>query len=460
MIVIDPGTYKVHGLNITKNITFQGNGNPREIVFDGEQLSSIILVRNKDVHVTFKNITFINGLTRNFGGAISMETGNVYVDNCIFNGNTALQNTNAGAISNYGTMENRAYLFVNNTLFINNHADHDGGAVTTCYAYSEIYNSIFINNTAKRDGGAVRVSVYGVCDVSNCTFMYNHADEWAGAYYSWASNSRVDNCIFLNNTAGTNGGALMASGNITVTNSIIVNNTAGETGGSLYIQPPMFDETTVIKLNNNIIAGNDAPLGKEIYIIWNQTKHLFTNFNDNDWGDTDPTDPSVIDPDGVTKRSKVTRTIKSDLLDNMDLSPLNEYSDLLEDYFPEGYFSGEPENNQSKVPSNDNKPKNNANKNISQPNNANSTNENLINTNTSVANQETVETQTSKSSYSLTNTTSNVGADDGEKPKVSEITKKERNVSKSSELNYYALILIPVLAILIGFGMRKKRNEE
>ncbi|WP_155930830.1 hypothetical protein [Methanobrevibacter oralis] len=39
-------------------------------------------------------------------------------------------------------MENRSYLFVNNSLFINNHADHDGGAITTCYASSEIYNCV------------------------------------------------------------------------------------------------------------------------------------------------------------------------------------------------------------------------------------------------------------------------------------------------------------------------------
>ena len=66
-------------------------------------------------------------------------------------------------------MENRSYLFVNNSLFINNHADHDGGAITTCYASSEIYNCVFINNSAHRDGGAIRVSVYGKSYVSDCT---------------------------------------------------------------------------------------------------------------------------------------------------------------------------------------------------------------------------------------------------------------------------------------------------
>lgn len=85
--------------------------------------------------------------------------------------------TNAGAISNYGDEKHKSYLFVNNSLFLGNHADHDGGVVTTCYANSDIYNSVFINNSAHRDGGAIRVSVYGYGNVEDCIFIYNHADE-------------------------------------------------------------------------------------------------------------------------------------------------------------------------------------------------------------------------------------------------------------------------------------------
>lgn len=59
--------------------------------------------------------------------------------------------------------------------------------------------------------------------------MYNHADEWGGAYYSWSGTSNVNRCVFINNTAGTNGGAIMISGNFRLTNSIIVNNSAKQT---------------------------------------------------------------------------------------------------------------------------------------------------------------------------------------------------------------------------------------
>ena len=339
VISIEPGTYKIHNIKITKNITLQGKGNPKDIIIDGEKQSSIFLIRSPNVYVTFKNITFINGLTDNFGGAISSETGHIYVDNCIFINNTALKETNAGAISNYGTKENRGYLFVNNSLFINNHADHDGGAITTCYANSDIYNSVFINNSAVRDGGAIRVSVYGYGNVQDCIFMFNHADEWGGAYYSWSGESNIERCIFMNNTAGTNGGAVMVSGNINIEDSIIVNNDGGETGGSFYIQQPMYDTKTTINVHNNIITNNTSPYGKEIFIKWWDSYNLYTRFDDNDWGDEDPNDSSINDPDNVTSRSKVSKTIKSNLFSRLNVDLLNRYMDLLGDFFTEDSFN-------------------------------------------------------------------------------------------------------------------------
>ena len=333
-ILIEQGNYKLSNIQLTKSITLQGKGDARNVVIDGEKKSSIFLIRSPNVHVTFKNITFINGQTNNFGGAICSETGHVTVDNCIFINNTALDETNAGAISNYGTKKSRGYLLVNNSLFINNHADHDGGAITTCYADSYIYNSVFINNSAIRDGGAIRVSVFGFGYVEDCIFMFNHADEWGGAYYSWSGESDIRRCIFMNNTAGTNGGAVMVSGNINLQDSIIVNNKGGETGGSFYIQQPMYDSKTVINVHDNIITNNSSPYGKEIFIKWDDIHNLYTQFDNNDWGDEDPNDSAINDPNNVTSRIKVSKTIKSNLFERLSVDLLSRYEDLLKDFFP------------------------------------------------------------------------------------------------------------------------------
>ena len=455
-ILINPGTYYLHDINIAKNITLQGNGNPSEIIFDGENKSSILLVRSDAVHLTLKNITFINAYTDGFGGAVSMETGHVYVDNCNFINNTA--GVNAGGISNYGTDEERGYLLVNNSLFVNNYAGHDGGAVTTCYASSDIYNSVFIANSAHRDGGAIRVSVFGYGNVENCTFMYNHADEWGGAYYSWASNSNINRCIFMNNTAGTNGGAVMISGNMTLTNSIIVNNTSNETGGSFYIQQPMFNATTVMNIHDNLITNNTSPLGKEIYISWKTVKLLFTKFNNNDWGDEDPTDSSIIDPDHVTTRSKVTSTKKSNLLDILSLDILNRYSDVLKDYFPEGYFDGDDDDaNQESYDSGETSEANV----ISNENYIAIQNQTAvaIQSKSTAANNITNQANQTDSNVINVNGTSDVGSDLKDMSKASELIKHSPSKTiKSFSIGAIIFAIIAIIALIYGYKRNKNEN--
>ena len=468
-ITLTPGTYKVHNIELTRNITLQGNGNPEDIIIDGEKSSSIFLIRSPNVHVTFKNITFINGLTDNFGGAISMETGNVYVDNCIFINNTALEDTNAGAISNYGTNEHRGYLFVNNSLFINNHADHDGGAITTCYANSDIYNCVFINNSAHRDGGAIRVSIFGYGNVQDCIFMFNHADEWGGAYYSWSGESNIERCIFMNNTAGTNGGAVMVSGNINIEKSIIVNNDGGETGGSFYIQQPMYDTKTVINVHDNIITNNTSPYGKEIFILWKDSYNLYPQFDDNDWGDEDPNDSSVNDPNNVTQRSKVSNTIKSNLFNELTIDLLYLYKDILKSYFPDDSLdelrkqfpntktydennekiADEKTNTQKTNPLVKNEP-NDQKKTTTNPNATTDT----LNMNTDSPSQKIIASSENKLVYG--NSTSH-----GKMDKAYELNETGGSVAKqaNSDIKYF-IVLVAIALILLAIGYKRDKKLE
>jgi predicted outer membrane repeat protein len=465
-ILIEPGTYKIHNIKITKNLTLQGNGNARDIIIDGEEKSSIFLIRSQDVHITFKNITFINGLTHSFGGAISIETGNVYVDECIFANNTALSDTNAGAISNYGTKDNKGYLFVNNSLFINNHADHDGGAITTCYANSDIYNCVFINNSACRDGGAIRVSVKGYGNVQDCIFMFNHADEWGGAYYSWSGESNIERCIFMNNTAGTNGGAVMVSGDINIQDSIIVNNKGGETGGSFYIQNPMYNTKTVMNIRNNLITNNSSPYGKEIYINWERAYayNLYTQFDDNDWGDEDPNDSSVNDPDEITARSKVSKTVKSNLFERLNVDLLGKYEDLLKGYFPDDSLDNLKE--QFKAPEENNNK--NDNSNTKKVSNASKTTDDLeyeMESNTDNENDKTSTDSNTESELTHTTSTNQLiygnSTSHGENDKAYELNETGGSVAKQIKSNIiYIIALIAITLILLAIGYKRNRRLE
>ena len=450
VILIEKGTYKIHNIKITKNITLQGHGDPRDVIIDGENKSSIFLIRDPDVYVTFKNITFINGLTDNFGGAISIETGHVTVDNCIFINNTASDNTNAGGISNYGNSKNRGYLLLTNSLFVNNHADHDGGAVTTCYADSYIYNCVFISNSAHRDGGAIRVSISGYGYVENCIFMFNHADEWGGAYYSWSGESDIRNCIFMNNTAGTNGGAVMVSGNINLEHSIILNNDGGETGGSFYIQQPMYNKKTVINVHDNLITNNTSPLGKEIFISWKNTENLYTQFDNNDWGDENPNNSSVIDPNNVTTRSKVSSTIKSNLFAKLNVDLLTKYQDLIGNYFQNNSLNDlKKQFDDAKAESQKNKA--NTDSNVKQKSNKTDKDSDILTNTTS---------ESVKDTFSDNKITVGNSLDVGEDKKAYELNKTGKSASKQNDIDLrYVVFGTIIVFILLIIGYRRQKNE-
>ena len=459
VILIEPGTYNLNNIELKKSITLQGNGNPRDIIIDGEEKSGIFLIRSASVHVTFKNLTFINGRTHHFGGAISNEKGRMTVDNCIFINNTALSNTNAGGISNYGVQKERGYLHITNSIFINNHADHDGGAITTCYADSYIYNCVFINNSAHRDGGAIRVSVFGYGDVQDCIFMFNHADEWGGAYYSWSGESNINRCIFMNNTAGTNGGAVMVSGNINLENSIIVNNNGGETGGSFYIQQPMYNTKTTINVRNNIITNNTSPLGKEIFIKWDDAYNLYTNFNNNDWGDEDPNNSSVNDPNNVTPRSKVSSTIKSNLFSILNVDLLDRYGDLLKDFFTNESLKSL----KSQFKKEDNKTQNN-NENHQKSSDKKSSKSKKTNAETDSAEENTnsvTDSQITVSEKINDQIVAGNSSAHGEDDKAYELNETHHSVAKQASFDIRKIVVIIALVlILLAIGYKRFKKEE
>lgn len=82
-ILIEPGTYKLHGINITKNISLQGNGNPHEVMKVRMNTIDITIPLNNKYKVgdrllaliSYDNIFIMNSLQKssirnNFKGTI------------------------------------------------------------------------------------------------------------------------------------------------------------------------------------------------------------------------------------------------------------------------------------------------------------------------------------------------------------------------------------------------------
>lgn len=240
-------------------IEFVGLG---KAVIDGNYSTSFATV-NDGVY-KFHNISFINnyksGDEEIFGGAIYNIEGILTFDNCLFenNGVNGINRANGGAVDSSGTLVFRNCKFVNNTAYVTNSSGFrknaaDGGALSNL-GKLYIYDTIFIDNRAMRNGGAIRTQDGAVTVIENSEFEGNSASyhlsggSFGGAIYTWDCGLNVTNSIFKNNRVydasgyGAQGGAISSdrgSGVINIKGCQFINNTADGTmtvnGQSIYI---------------------------------------------------------------------------------------------------------------------------------------------------------------------------------------------------------------------------------
>lgn len=200
-----------------------------------------------------------NRTTSGPGGAIRTDNAGTDVRSCTFEKNTS--GTNGGAVfldGGTGASSFRKVYFDNNT------ASDGGGAALFCGGTGtdntiEVSDSEFLNNTAGRDqGGALRLAgkqatvVRSTFDTNEC------ATGSGGAIFSEAALSRIANCTFLNNQAGSSGdgGAVNLGGTDNDRTALFyntfVNNRAGGNGGGLYTK-------VAVRMMGNVLVGNNAP---------------------------------------------------------------------------------------------------------------------------------------------------------------------------------------------------------
>ena len=148
-----------------------------------------------------------NGTASETGGGAIWNVGNVYLDGCTFDSNTAQKDGGAVWHSNGSgaTPEFAACIFTGNT------AKFSGGAV---YEKSDsanvIYlNSLFVGNkamgsTGNEGGGAIYAGGDPMTAYINCTFVGNEARTGQGGGMRVRDNESpiVTNCIFWDNCVG------------------------------------------------------------------------------------------------------------------------------------------------------------------------------------------------------------------------------------------------------------------
>jgi predicted outer membrane repeat protein len=163
-------------------------------------------------NVTAKNTQFLNNTA--FAGGAWRAEGTNSCHNCTFTGNRAATE-HGGAFSYVATGDGGwSSIVLMNSVFINNSAAQDGGAVHGVNG-ATIINSKFTSNVAGRVGGAV---AQGAVDTAN---WLNYGDQSSIAW-----------CTFDSNGA-TAGGALSCNSTaVNVTSSVFKSNTAVTVAGA------------------------------------------------------------------------------------------------------------------------------------------------------------------------------------------------------------------------------------
>lgn len=177
---------------------------------------------------TIKNSLFVDNkadgadTSKVYGGAIANnDTSNTTIEGCTFQNNSASTTVHSGG----------GAIFSQGVLTIRDYVTEVNGQTTTV-------SSSFTNNKADDEGGAIRYTASGkTLTISGSTKFTKNSATFGGVLYNTANTINMTGAKFTHNSA-TGGGVLCinhTSAVVTATDCVFENNTATENGGAIYM---------------------------------------------------------------------------------------------------------------------------------------------------------------------------------------------------------------------------------
>ena len=235
--------------------TYSGEGNVEITIANkgtlqilGEKYGETIIDGNEETwffHIstesTLKNLKFVNG----YGDSLITGNEKVSLIDCIMDSNNG---EGSSILSNVN---------IDNLTFTNNKGHYSISAQNI-----KAINSYFANNTNEYGpGGAIAIENWiSLTKIENCKFINNTAGETGGALYCGdAYGISIENCYFDGNYA-PNGGAIFnpAQGIVTVTNTTFINNKADVNGVFGGVDSSMSFISPALKFNDCRFINNSA----------------------------------------------------------------------------------------------------------------------------------------------------------------------------------------------------------
>ena len=313
------GTYYSNGnqIVINKKLNIMSDNSA---TLDGKHLSVAFQINENGAGTTFKNLKFING-EGTAGSAIRIFAKNIHITDCIFEDN---HGTVGGAIYGKNDIDDASGTIVDNCQFRRNSCYHDDLNTYACAAAlalfskdTEVKNSIFEDNWIESNtdcfGGAIQVGMNSPASntkITNCIFRNNSAISYHDYSHGGAGCVRTgtvySNCIFIDNHADW-GGALTFHASGKILNCTFIDNKADRYGGALSTGFEYdYMELSILDCN---FDGNSAPLGGAI-----QAKGLNILIDDSNFKNNAATDYGGainIEADDVTIRDSIFNSNKA-----------------------------------------------------------------------------------------------------------------------------------------------------
>ncbi len=215
-----------------------------------------------------------NSAIEDGGGLLCDPNSSIMIADCNFAGNLA----NRGAAL-FGMVD--SLVTVDNTVFIENVAANEGGAMYWVGADMVITDSNIVSNSALR-GGGLYCDVSPATNITRCIIQDNLAGVdglstsvvgQGGGIYCFATLGRIRDSVITRNVANTSGGGLYIAGDPNspqVINCLITDNVAGRDGGGISVSwraEPIIANCTLVK---NTAAGsfgdpNNSGFGGGLY---------------------------------------------------------------------------------------------------------------------------------------------------------------------------------------------------
>lgn len=166
-----------------------------------------MVIQDSESQSTIKTTAYLSNTSEDIGGAISLTgEGKLTIENSKFERNNS---GTGGAINIVEEGADLAQMNITNTIFNNNTATIEGGALNISSANTNIVSSLFIKNKVMDlgIGGAISANAIGNFDlflnITNSTFADNEGNLAAGISTWTASNSAAQlqllNNLFVNN---------------------------------------------------------------------------------------------------------------------------------------------------------------------------------------------------------------------------------------------------------------------